>query len=173
MTAGPTVNPLRPEHDLAGFDCGNGPLNTWLHVRARNAQSGDTARVYTASERGVVIGYSALAAGSSERARAPRRIRHNAPEPIPVIVLARMAVDRNHQRRGIGTLLLNDAVRRSIGASAIIGVRAVIVHGTDVEAARYYERFGFARSASDPLELFLSLDLARRIIGIDLPGDKD
>jgi GNAT superfamily N-acetyltransferase len=132
-------------------------LDEWLRKRAlANDQSG-ASRTYVVTAGGHVVAYYALAVGAVELAAAPGRVRRNMPEPIPVMILARLAVDRRHQGHGIGRGLVRDALLRTLRAAEIAGIRALLVHALDEDAARFYERCGFARSPVSRLTLMVTL----------------
>jgi GNAT superfamily N-acetyltransferase len=142
-----------------GFRCGQPVLDTWLIEHARAATGAGSARTYVVCDREQddrVVGYFALNAGGVEPASAPPRVRAGMPRhPIPVVLLARLAVDVSVQGHGLGAFLLADAMRRSLAAAESIGVRALLVHAKDEAARAFYERFGFVASPSDPLHLML------------------
>ena len=148
--------PLGREHDCRAFDCGNDPLNDYLRRFAWTNQQAGAARTYVASRGDVVVGYFTLAYGSIEHEGAAERIRKGlARHPIPVMVLARLAVDRSEQGCGLGKGLLKDALLRTLQAAEIAGLRAVIVHAKDDSARDFYERLGFQRSPIDEFHLML------------------
>jgi len=149
--------PLDRRHRLDAFECGEAALDDWLRRYARQAQGAGSARVFvTTSDGERVIGYYALAAASVEPDAATARVSKGEPRrPIPVVLLARLAVDRHHQARGVGRSLLQDAVLRCLGASESIGVRAMLVHAKHDEARAWYEKYGFERSPTDPLHLMV------------------
>lgn len=156
--------PITADHVLAEFDCGRPVLDGWLVSRAlRNEQEGGS-RTYVVSEDGKVIGYYCLAAGSVLRRAAPGRIRRNMPNLIPVVLLGRLAVTRSHQGRGIARALVRDAVLRTLQAAEIAGIRALLVHSLDEDAAAFYRHLGFVESPIDPLVLMLPLAMARRAL---------
>ena len=126
----------------------------------RNEQEGGS-RTYVVSEDGEVIGYYFLAAGSVMRRATPGRIRRNMPELIPVVLLGRLAVTRSHQGKGIAQALVRDAVLRTLQAAEIAGIRALLVHSLDEDAAAFYRHLGFVESPIDPLVLMLPLATAR------------
>lgn len=150
------VEKLSEEHDLSAFDCGNESLNRWLKMFAIVNQRSDSARTYVVHRKGSVAGYYSLTAGSVRPDEAPSRIaRGLAKHPIGVILLARLAVDRKEQGKGVGQALLKDALVRCAAAADTIGARAVLVHAVDDSARRFYERFDFERSPVDEFELML------------------
>ena len=116
--------PLRPTHDLAGFDSGNDALNRWLVSRAVRNQDSGASRTFVTTCDGLVVGYYALAASSVAQVGAPTGLRRNMPDPIPVILLGRLAVDRRHAGRGVGASLLRDAALRVATTASIVGVKA-------------------------------------------------
>ena len=154
-------------HQVEGFDCGQDSLNQYLKRFALTNTAAGTARTYvtTSSEESAVIGYYSLAAGSVEKTGAPERVAKGVPNyPIPVILLARLAVNRSFQGKGLGTALLRDALARALAAADVIGVRAILVHAKDQEAVRFYNQFGFAPSPTDPLHLMLLIKDLRRTL---------
>lgn len=162
----PAVAKLSSDLDFTGFDCGSDELNHWLRRFALANQAAGTAQVYAACRDVTVIGYYALAAGSVDRAAALERIvKGTARHPVPVIVLARLAVDLREQGRGIGGALLKDAMLRVVAAGDVIGVRAILVHAKDAAARAFYERFDFEPSPVDPLQLFLLMKDLKRALG--------
>jgi GNAT superfamily N-acetyltransferase len=153
------VEPLDGAHDLDAFDCGSAPLDRFLKVHALGNQAAESVRTYVvcrAPRR--VVGYYSLCTGGVERERAPARVAKGlAAHPIPVMLLARLAVDRGAQGRGIGRALLKDALARTASAADIAGIRALIVHAKDDAARAWYAKFDFEPSPSDPFHLFLML----------------
>jgi GNAT superfamily N-acetyltransferase len=163
-----TPEPLRKEHVRDGFDCGKPALNEWLQKYALVSQASDTARVYvvTESDSTVVAGYYALAAAHIEPRDAPSRVGKGQPRrrPIPVVLLARLAVDLNHQGAGLGRSLLRDALARVAAAADTIGLRAIVVHAKDDEARAWYAAFGFEPSPTDPLHMGILMKAVRATI---------
>jgi GNAT superfamily N-acetyltransferase len=148
--------PLSVAHKVADFDCGKLELTTWLRRYALQNHQAGASRVYVVHRCGRVIGYYALAAGSVEPEEAPARVRKGlARHRIPVILLARLAVDVSEQGRGLGAALLKDALNRIVSAADEIGARAVLVHAKDDDASAFYQRYDFDPSPTDPLHLFL------------------
>ena len=158
MTRYERPRPLEPGDRTAGFDSGAAELDEWLARHARTAAAAGSARTFVTVSGGRVAGYYALAAGAVERSAATGRLGRGVPgHPVPVVVLARLAVDRRDQGRGIGGGLLRDAMLRSLAAADSIGMRALIVHARDPAAAAFYARHGFAASPTDPLHRILLL----------------
>lgn len=153
--------PLSPHHQLQHFDCGKPSLNEWLTKRALKAQQiGGSARTYVVyTEEAQVVGYYALATGSINREDAPGKVRRNSPDPIPVVVIGRLAVDRSHKGKGkgIGSGLLKDGLLRIVGAAEEIGIRAVLVHTLDENAGTFYLKHGFYESPTNELTVMLTI----------------
>jgi len=154
--AAPVV--LTANHRTDSFDCGNEALNLFLKRFALSNIAAGVARTYVTIQldHNEVLAYYSLAAAAVDKTRLPERIAKGMPAyPIPVIVLARLAVDRTVQGQGVGQGLLRDALRRACAAADIVGVRAMLVHAKDSAAARFYRKFGFVPSPTDPLHLML------------------
>ena len=162
------VEKLSPDHELSAFSCGTPALDTWLKRFARQNQAAGASRTYVVHRANRVVGYYALAAGSVERQEAPDRVsRGLARHPLPVVIVARLAVDQTEQGSGLGRALLKDALLRIANAVDVIGVRAVLVHAKDENARRFYERFDFEPSPIDPLQLFLLVKDLKRAAGTE------
>ncbi len=156
--------PLAPQHLLEGFDCGKPALNDWLLRHARQAQGSGSAKTFVvAEEDGRVAGYFSLTVGQVDTLDAPERIRKGMGQyPVPVVILARLAVSRQDQGRGIGFGLLQDAIRRTMLIGEQAGIRAMLTHPVDDNAAQFYTRFGFIASPLREQQLLLLLKDARR-----------
>lgn len=159
--------PITSTHDVKNFDCGNTALNEFLVKYAvANAVAG-LARTFVATikEQPTVIGYFSIAAGSVERETVPERVAKGTPKhAIPVVLLARLAVDLNYQGQKVGEGLLKEALLKILAASSIIGVRAVLVHAKDQKAAAFYAKYGFVSSPLDSFHLMLILkDIAKTV----------
>ena len=159
-----TVEDLNPpvlltkDHDRNSFDCGVQALNDYLKKYALQNQRKHSARTYVATRGNRVVGYYSLAFGSVSLEEAPQRVKSGLPRhPVPVILLARLALDSTEQGRGLGAALLKDALLRTIQAAEIAGLRAMLVHAKDDVAKRFYEKFGFEASPIDSYHLFLRL----------------
>jgi GNAT superfamily N-acetyltransferase len=156
--------PLGVQHLLDDFDCGEPALDQWLKRRAVKNQANDSSRTYVVCDEDCVVGYYCLAAGAIGHAEAPSALRRNRPDPVPVLVLGRLAIDKAHHQKGIGTALLNDAIRRSIQASQIAGVTALLVHAISEQARRFYLSRGFVESPIQPMTLCLILATAKQAL---------
>jgi GNAT superfamily N-acetyltransferase len=160
---------LRGKHDLEGFSSGDKSLDSWLQRRARHAEAAGSARTFVTTDGNQVVGYYALAIGQVQPEDATERLLKGQPaeRPVPVLVLARLAVDRRHQGRGLGRSLLQDALLRCDAVSESVGVRAVVAHA-EPDAAGFYDNFGFEESPTDPLHRILLLkDLRRFLESVD------
>jgi GNAT superfamily N-acetyltransferase len=150
--------PLSPDHHVHGFACGESVLDDWLKRRALSNQSSGTSRTFVVTtDAREVMGYYALAAGAVAHHDATRAIRQNMPDPIPVMVLARLAVDTRAQGMKLGAGLLQDALRRCILVSHNTGVRAMLVHALNDGARQFYAHYGFKASPAHPMTLMLRL----------------
>ena len=154
--------PLADGHQLADFDSGEPWLDDWLKRRAAKNQANGSSRTYVVCEGQAVIGYYCLAAGAIGRAEAPSAIKRNRPDPIPVLVLGRLAIHKDHHQKGIGTALLRDAILRAIQAAEIAGITALLVHAISEQAKRFYRSRGFIESPIKPMTMCLMLATAEQ-----------
>ncbi|MEY4738272.1 MAG: hypothetical protein RL302_2591 [Pseudomonadota bacterium] len=155
--------PLGAQHNLEGFDCGKLSLNDWLIRHARQAQGAGSSKTFVATDDDRLVGYFSLTVGQIDTLDAPDRIRKGMGHyPLPVVILARLAVSKNDQGRGIGFGLLQDAIRRTVLIGEQAGVRAMLTHPLDKEAAAFYTRFGFIQSPLREQQLLLLLKDAKR-----------
>jgi GNAT superfamily N-acetyltransferase len=164
MEPGPPEN-LSAEHDLSGFDSGEPSLDDWLRRRALQNEESGASRTYVLRAGGRVVGYYTLAVGAIAHSQAPGRIRRNMPDPVPAMVLGRLAVDKAFHGSGIGTGLLRDAVLRTVQAADIAGIRVILVHAISTTAKRFYERYGFVASPVDPLTVMITVGEAVMLLG--------
>lgn len=156
--------PLTGDDDTSDFDSGEPSLDQYLRRRALANHVGGASRCFVTCRDGRVAGYYALASGSVQHRDVTSRARRNMPDPIPVILLSRLAVDLREQGRGLGKNLLRDAILRAVQASEIIGVRALLVHALNDRARSFYEQYDFEQSPTDPLHLLLLIKDARALI---------
>lgn len=155
---------LGDQHSLEDFSSGQAALDDWLKRRARANNVSGASRTYVVCERQRVIGYYALASGAITVESAPGRFRRNIPNPIPVAVLARLAVDRTCHHRGVGRALFRDAVRRVVQAADAIGIRGIVVHAISEEARNFYLALGFEPTPGDSMTLLVTLHDARALL---------
>lgn len=150
--------PLSPTHQLGEFSCGEPALDEWLKKRAMLNHLSGASRVFVSADSEVrVLGYYAMAAGAVSHVVAPSNIRRNMPDPVPVMVLGRLAVDLRAQGIKLGAALLKDAVQRARIVSQNAGVRALLVHALNDNAKQFYEHYGFQASLPHPMTLVLRL----------------
>jgi GNAT superfamily N-acetyltransferase len=152
------------DHGLTQFHCGETTLDDWLKKRVLQNEESDASRTYVACVGNRVAGYYALSAGAVAHAEAPGRVRRNMPDPVPVIVVGRLAVDQTVQGQALGPALLRDAVLRTLQAAEIAGVRAMLVHAISERAKRFYEKWGFIASPIEPMTLMITVPEARKAI---------
>jgi GNAT superfamily N-acetyltransferase len=149
--------PLTAAHDLSAFDCGKLPLNDWLRLRALKS-NGRSVRTFVVTTTGpVVVGYYALAMGAVSLDTAPPGMRRNMPNPVPVALLARLAVDRNSQGFGIGPALLRDSLQRCLSVHSEIGFAGIVVHAIDDDAVAFYLRYGMQEFPAGSRSLFMPI----------------
>ena len=165
MTAYGTPQALDGSHRLDLFDCGKPGLNDWLTRHAMQAQASRSAKTYVIADGDRIAGYFSLTVGQFDSLDAPERVRKGMGSyPIPVVLLARLAVALQDQRRGIGIGMLQEAIRRTLAVADQAGVRAMLTHPIDADAARFYRRFGFEPSPIRGQQLLLLLKDARRLL---------
>lgn len=160
--------PITADHRLDGFDCGKPQLDDWLKAHAFDNE-GRSSRTYVVAaqagaDAGNAVAYYTLANGSVTRAEVPRKIRQGLPNPVPVMVLGRLAVDRNHGGKGIGPALLREAMQRTLEASQIAGLRALIVHAIDDDAVGFYAKYGFQLFPAGSRTMFLPIETLRQAL---------
>lgn len=155
---------LSPAHDVSEFDSGEPAFDDWLRRRALHNEASGASRTYVVCAGRKVVGYYALSTGAIAHTHAPERIRRNMPDPIPVIVLGRLAVDKSFHGKGVGSGLLRDAVLRTLQAAEIAGVRAMLVHPISEATKRFYERYGFIESPIDPMTVMITIAEAAKIV---------
>lgn len=157
--------PLRGKHSLEGFNCGEESLNTWLHRYSRHAEEANTARTFvTTSDGEKVVGFFSLTVGQVQAKDATIRLLKGQPadRPVPVVILARLAVDQAQQDQGLGRSHLQEAMLHFSSLAEHAGVRGLVAHALDQRARTFYLRFGFEESPADPLHLILlAKDLKR------------
>jgi GNAT superfamily N-acetyltransferase len=152
------VRKLATTDQVDGFDCGQAALNQFLQRYALVNQKANGAQTYVCCQGDVVVGFYSLVVGSVDPQTAPSRVMKGlARHPVPVMILARLAVDKEHQRKSLGKALLKDALLRTAQAADIAGIRSLLVHAKDDVARRWYESWEFEPSQTDPYHLFLML----------------
>jgi GNAT superfamily N-acetyltransferase len=147
--------PISETDDAATFDSGEPTLDNYLRDRALANHVGGASRCFVTLQDGRIVGYYALASGAVSHSGCAGKFRRNMPDPVPVILLSRLAIDRKHQGRGLGESLLRDAIARAVRAAEQIGVRAILVHALHDDACNFYLRYNFEPSPTDPQHLML------------------
>jgi GNAT superfamily N-acetyltransferase len=155
---------LTAAHDVSAFDCGEPALNDWLKKRALANEESGASRTYVVCAGGLVVGYYALASGGVALVQAPGRVKRNMPEPVPVMIIGRLARDRAWKGRDLGPSLLRDAIVRTLQAAEIAGIRAILVDAISEKAKRFYETHGFQASPVDPMVLMITVADAEKAL---------
>ncbi|MBS0361904.1 MAG: GNAT family N-acetyltransferase [Proteobacteria bacterium] len=157
--------PLTEAHRLESFRSREPQLDDWLRRRALTNEAAGACRTYVVTDGDRVIAFYSFATGAVAHVAATGRARRNMPDPVPVVVLARMAVDLKHERRGLGRAMIRDATLRALGAAEIVGIRALLVHAKSEGARRFYvDACGLSESPLDPMTLMITLADARRAL---------
>ncbi len=168
LNSQPLIEKLTAAHTVTDFDCGQVELNRFIHKYAYQNQQANSSQTYVGTCEDLVIGYYSLAVGSVIHAQAPDRVKKGQPNhPIPVMILARLAVDRRWQNLGVGKGLLKDALKRTAQAADLAGIRALLVHAKTADVRLWYEQFNFEPSSIDSLSLFLLLKDLKKILESD------
>ena len=149
--------PLSAAHRLDGFDSGVTSLDDWLRKRALPKQMSGASRTFVSCDAGRVVGYCALAASAIATESAPGKFRRNVPDPVPVVVLGRLAITRSHQGQGLGRSMFQDAAQRIVQTADTIGIRGMLVHAISVEAKTFYLQLGLEPSPLDPMTLVVTI----------------
>ena len=158
---------LDRSHDVDTFDCGKEPLNRFLVRYAQQNQKAGSSQTYVGLSGKTIVGYYTLVVGELAYEQAAERLKKGlARHPVPVMVLARLAVATSQHGKGLGAGLLKDALLRTLQAADIAGIRAFVVHAKDDEARAFYERYDFAPSPTDPYHLFILIKDARASLGL-------
>ena len=156
---------LADHHKLADFDSGSPSLNEWLTRRAAQNQQSGASRTFVVCAEGRVVGYYALAFSAVAAMAAPGRVRRNMPDPIPVVVLGRLAVALSHHGQGIGRALFQDAASRVLHAAESIGIRGLMVHALDEDAKAFYLHLGLEVSPIEPMTMMTTVADLRAALG--------
>lgn len=156
---------LADDHLTDAFASGAPSLDAWLKRKARANQASGASRTYVLCRGQRVVGFYALAAGSVSHDLAPRKLKQNMPDPVPIIVLGRLAIDATEQGNGLGRALLRDAVLRITAAAHEVGIAAIVVHALNDRAKVFYLEAGFAETAVEPLTLFLRIKDVKALLG--------
>jgi GNAT superfamily N-acetyltransferase len=157
--------PISSGHTLDVFESGVAALDDWLKRRALANEAAGASRTFVIRIDDRVIGYYSLAAASVMHDIATSKARRNMPDPVPAVLIGRLALDKAWQGKGLGADLLRDAVLRIADAAGIVGVRVILVHAISGEAKTFYERFGFRASPIEPMTLMMTIEEMRRVLG--------
>lgn len=156
--------PLGGHHDLSEFDCGEPRLSEWLRNHALHNETNWVSRTYVVCQEKTVVGFYTLATGGVTHIEVHPKLRRNTPDPIPVLILGRLAVDNRFKNKGIGKGLLRDAIFRSLAVSQSVGVRAVLVHALTDSAKSFYLAHGFSESPLNPMTLMLPMQAIQKMV---------
>jgi predicted N-acetyltransferase YhbS len=159
-----TPLPISIDHELVDFDSGEPSLDQWLKKRALKNQASGASRCFVLCNNKKVIGYYSLSAGAINHEATPKAMRRNMPDPLPILLLGRLAIDRNYHNKGLGSALLRDAMIRSVSVAGDAGAFAILVHALSEQAKRYYMSRGFVESPLQPMTLMMTLETARSIL---------
>jgi GNAT superfamily N-acetyltransferase len=151
-------------HEFANFDCGIGSLDDWLKKRSLKNQASGASRCFVVCADKIVIGYYTLSAGAISHEIAPKSMRRNMPDPLPVLLLGRLAIDKNYHNKGLGSALLRDAMIRAVSVAGDAGIFAILVHALSEEAKRFYISRGFMESPLQPMTVMMTLETVRSIL---------
>ena len=156
--------PISAEHVLDDFDCGVASLDEWLKKRALRNHASGASRCFVVCQGAKVVGYYSLAAGAIGHDLAPKAMRRNMPNPLPVLLLGRLAIDKRHHNQGLGSALLRDAMCRAVGVAGNAGVFAILLHAISDQAKQFYLSRGFHESPLQPMTLLMTLNTVRSIL---------
>ena len=156
--------PITADHELVSFDCGEPSLNDWLRRRALKNHASGASRCFVLCVGREVIGYYSLSAGMISHEAAPKAMRRNMPDPLPVLLLGRLAVDRRYHNQGLGRALLRDATLRAVNVAGNAGVFAILVHALSDDAKQFYGSCGFVESPLQPMTLLMTIETVRSIL---------
>jgi len=157
-------SPITVEDDPNDFDCGELSLNVWLRKKALKNNAAGASRCFVLCNGNTVIGYYSLSAGAISHETAPKALRRNMPNPLPILLLGRLAVDKRYHNQGIGQSLLRDAMLRAVNVSSNAGIFAILVHALNSQAKQFYLSRGFVESPLEPMTLMMTMDTVRSIL---------
>lgn len=156
--------PISPGHDLSDFDSGEPSLNEWLKKRAIKNDASGASRCFVVCAGTAVVGYYSLSAGAISHETVPKTMRRNMPDPLPLLLLGRLAIDSRYHNQGLGSALLRDAMIRAVSVSSDAGVFAIMVHSLSPAAKQFYLSRGFVQSPLQPMTLIMTLETVRSIL---------
>ena len=156
--------PINADHDLADLDSGESSLNEWLRRRAFKNHAAGASRCFVLCAGSTVVAYYSLSAGAISHEAAPKAMRRNMPDPLPILLLGRLAVDHRYHNQGIGQALLRDAMLRAVSVAGEAGVFAILVHALSGQARQFYRSRGFVESPLQPMTLLMTIETVRSIL---------
>lgn len=156
--------PISTMHELADFDSGESSLDDWLKKRALKNHVAGASRCFVLCTGLAVIGYYSLSAGAISHETAPKAMRRNMPNPLPVLLLGRLAIDKRYHNQGLGQSLLRDAMIRAVSVASDAGVFAILVHALSEQAKRFYLSRGFVESSLQPMTLMMTLETVHSVL---------
>ena len=156
--------PIGPGHELSDFNSGESSLDEWLKKRAFKNHAAGASRCFVVCAGAAVVGYYSLSAGAISHEAAPKAMRRNMPDPLPLLLLGRLAIDRRYHNQGLGSALLRDAMLRAVTVAGDAGVFAIMVHAISPEAKQFYLSRGFVQSPLQPMTLIMTLETVRSIL---------
>ena len=157
--------PISAAHKLADFDSGEPSLDEWLKRRALKNHAAGASRCFVLCAGAVVVGYYSLSAGAISHDVAPKAMRRNMPDPLPILLLGRLAIDKHYHNHGFGSALLRDALLRAVAVARDAGVFAILLHAISPEAKQFYLSRGFVQSPLQPMTLMMTLETVRVVLG--------
>lgn len=160
--------PISSEHSLTDFCSGESSLDEWLKKRSLKNQASGASRCFVLTNKEIVIAYYSLSAGVISRENAPKSAQRNMPDPLPVLLLGRLAVDKKYHNQGLGSALLRDAMMRSVNVANNTGVFAIIIHALSDSARQFYLSRGFVQSPLQPMTLMMTTQTIRSILIEDM-----
>jgi GNAT superfamily N-acetyltransferase len=155
---------ITPEHKLDTFSCGEPSLDDWLKRRAFKNHASGASRCFVICDGDEVVGYYSLSAGGISHVDAPKPMRRNMPDPIPILLLGRLAIDRRYHNQGLGSALLRDAMLRAVAVAGNAGIVAILLHAITDQAKQFYLSRGFVPSPLQPMTLMMTLETVRSIL---------
>jgi len=155
---------ISDDHEVNYFDCGEPSLDEWLKTRAIKNNVSGASRCFVTCNNKKVVGYYCLSAGAISREFAPKTMRRNMPDPLPVLVLGRLAIDKKYHNKGLGSALLRDAMIRSVSVAEDAGIFAILIHSLSEQAKRFYMSRGCVESPLQPMTLFMTIQTIRRVL---------
>jgi GNAT superfamily N-acetyltransferase len=156
--------PILHEHELVNFNSGETSLDEWLKKRALKNQASGASSCFVIANKKIVIGYYTLSAGAISHEAAPKTMRRNMPNPLPILLLGRLAIDKKYHNTGLGSAMLRDAMIRAVSVARDAGIFAILVHALSEQAKRFYISRGFIESPLQSMTLMMTLETVRSIL---------